>query len=427
MQPLFDPLKKLVVPEKVAIDNGVFRLHYKATVIILVLSSIMLTAKQYFGDPIECFVQGVPAGIVDTYCWVHGTYTMRRFDPVNDRSPTDAESHYYQKMGHSGYSHKGIETPNPNVNERVYHVFYQWVGFLIFIQAILFYAPRHLWKIIEDGRMKFCSQDSKSIVLDGKSRGDQVERLNKVYKKYQGRNQTYAYKFFFCEILNLVNVVGQIFLTNRFLGGKFLDYGSRIYWYNQNTHGHVDPMNDVFPKVAKCQFNRHGPGGDINNHDALCLLPLNIVNEKIYLIMWIWLIFVAFWSALAVLYRFLCMCSTSFRTFILSRTSGKWSYAASACKGGQYGDWFMLRQLSKNVDEEVFSHFLKNLGDNIDPWETKIGKKRSIAYNIPTLPSLWNNPLKSSNLYPENNSHKALDSEDSDSFTMSAPPMDKLA
>ena len=86
-------------------------------------------------------------------------------------------------------------------------------------------------------------------------------------------------------------------------------------------------MDEVFPKMAKCQFNRHGPGGGIQvgiqlqataidnhqafvspccvsqNHDALCLLPLNIVNEKIYLCMWVWLIFLAAASGLAVIYR----------------------------------------------------------------------------------------------------------------------------
>ena len=70
-----------------------------------------------------------------------------------------------------------------------------------------------------------------------------------------------------------------------FLHGKFLDYGSRllsyyqvstistlyllylrnIYIYNiyQNYDVAWDPMDEVFPKMAKCQFNRHGPGGGI--------------------------------------------------------------------------------------------------------------------------------------------------------------------
>ena len=42
----------------------------------------------------------------------------------------------------------------------------------------------------------------------------------------------------------------------------------------------------------------------------------------------------------------------------------------------KYGDWFMLRQLSKNVDRETFNEFLKQLSKNIDPWRTEKSKKR---------------------------------------------------
>ena len=64
MQSLFEPLKKLCQQEKVAIDNNVFRLHYKVTVILFILFTGMLTAKQYFGDPIDCFVQGIPCKLI---------------------------------------------------------------------------------------------------------------------------------------------------------------------------------------------------------------------------------------------------------------------------------------------------------------------------------------------------------------------------
>ena len=53
---------------------------------LFILFSAMLTAKQYFGDPIDCFVQGVPSGIVDTYCWVHGTYTLKNLKMDQVRS-----------------------------------------------------------------------------------------------------------------------------------------------------------------------------------------------------------------------------------------------------------------------------------------------------------------------------------------------------
>ena len=36
----------------------------------------------------------------------------------------------------------------------------------------------------------------------------------------KGHHNAYASKFFFCELLNLINVIGQIFLMDKFLGGK---------------------------------------------------------------------------------------------------------------------------------------------------------------------------------------------------------------
>ena len=41
-----------------------------------------------------------------------------------------------------------------------------------------------------------------------------------------------------------------------------------------------DPLNRVFPKVAKCNFNKYGPSGTVEIFDGLCILSLNIINEK---------------------------------------------------------------------------------------------------------------------------------------------------
>jgi hypothetical protein len=42
--------------------------------------------------------------------------------------------------------------------------------------------------------------------------------------------------------------------------------------------------------------------GTIQRHDALCILPLNILNEKIFIFLWFWFIILSVLSGLAVLY-----------------------------------------------------------------------------------------------------------------------------
>ena len=38
----------------ISVDNWAFKLYYKATVVIFVFASILVTARQFFGSPIYC-------------------------------------------------------------------------------------------------------------------------------------------------------------------------------------------------------------------------------------------------------------------------------------------------------------------------------------------------------------------------------------
>ena len=58
-----------------------------------------------------------------------------------------------------------------------------------------------------------------------------------------------------------------------------------------------DPMDAVFPKVTKCTFHMYGPSGTIQRHDALCILALNIISEKIFVFLWFWFVLLAMISA----------------------------------------------------------------------------------------------------------------------------------
>ena len=74
-----------------------------------------------------------------------------------------------------------------------------------------------------------------------------------------------------------------------FLGYQFTTYGWDVLTVTaQSPEDRADPMNMVFPKVTKCTFHKYGPGGGIQRHDAQCVLPINILNEKIYVFLWFW-------------------------------------------------------------------------------------------------------------------------------------------
>ncbi len=59
---LFSPLRSLLKLDKVWIDSNVSKLHYKATVLVFLTASLLVTSRQYIGDPIDCIVEGIPGG-----------------------------------------------------------------------------------------------------------------------------------------------------------------------------------------------------------------------------------------------------------------------------------------------------------------------------------------------------------------------------
>ena len=73
---LFSSLREFITVDDVRIDSNTSRLHYKVTVLIFVTASLLVTSGQYIGDPIDCIVDGVPGGLMDTYCWIHSTFSI---------------------------------------------------------------------------------------------------------------------------------------------------------------------------------------------------------------------------------------------------------------------------------------------------------------------------------------------------------------
>ncbi|CAH2232989.1 jg19864 [Pararge aegeria aegeria] len=63
--------------QQIKTDNAVFRLHNVFTTVLLLTCSVIITATQYVGQPIQCIVGGgLPANVVNTFCWITSTFTM---------------------------------------------------------------------------------------------------------------------------------------------------------------------------------------------------------------------------------------------------------------------------------------------------------------------------------------------------------------
>ncbi|KAH7946226.1 hypothetical protein HPB49_021603 [Dermacentor silvarum] len=150
MDQIFGGLKSFVKIEAIVTDNHAFRLHYKVTCALLIAFSILVTSRQYIGDPIDCITKdSVPTRVLDTFCWIHSTFSVR--------------DSWDKKVG-TQIPYPGVDKYSPG-EKRVYHAYYQWVCFVLFLQAVLFYVPRYLWLACEGSKISTLVLDLGSPIL----------------------------------------------------------------------------------------------------------------------------------------------------------------------------------------------------------------------------------------------------------------------
>lgn len=354
MYNVFGSLRSFLKVDQVIIDNNAFKLHYKATVLALLACSLVVTSRQFIGEPIDCIQSDdVPKNVINTYCWIMSTFTLPGAMMMD----------------------VGSEVPQPGISkalpdsERTHHAYYQWVCFVLFLQAAMFYVPRWLWKTWEGNRLKDISLDLSNPILTKEKRDEKVKMLTQYLYDHLNQHNVYALQFFLCEFLNFVNVIGQIYFTNRFLGGEFTTYGLDVLRYTEwDQENRFDPMIRVFPRVTKCTFRKFGSSGDIQKHDALCILSLNIVNEKIYIFLWLWFVMLAIVSGLVVIYRVILVLVPKVRLLALQSNSRMSSpkYLDSVLRHCQVGDWLILHNLSLNVERLTYPDLIYQLATRLD-------------------------------------------------------------
>ncbi|XP_062717038.1 innexin shaking-B isoform X4 [Aedes albopictus] len=313
MLDIFRGLKNLVKISHVNTDSPVFRLHYSITVMILMAFSLIVTTKQYVGNPIDCVhTKDIPEEVLNTYCWIHSTYALK--------------SLFLKKVG-SEVPYPGVgNSDGKNIDKKIYK-YYQWVCFCLFFQAILFYTPRWLWKSWEGGKIHALMMD-----LDiGICSEIEKKQKKKLLLDYLWDNLRYhnwwAYRYYICEFLSLVNVIGQMFLMNRFFDGEFMTFGLDVITHMEaDQEDRMDPMIYIFPRMTKCTFYKYGVSGEVERHDAICILPLNVVNEKIYIFLWFWFIILTILTTLTIFYRIIIIFSPRMRVYLLRlRFSVPWA------------------------------------------------------------------------------------------------------
>lgn len=408
----------------------------------------------------------IPNSLLNSYCWVQSTFTVPQ--ACNQQI--------------------GLEVPFPCIDntrgrEIKIYAYYQWIGMVLFVQGLLFHLPYYLWKVWENGLIAAITSGLRVAVLSDQERTKKREIVVEYIYDHLGCHRAYAYKYFLCELICLLNLIGQIWCVNRFFDGQFLSYGLDVMSHNPaasqsgarsqpinnnkppglgqlqvqpqqvqpflsslssqqfnpfdnnikanpitdkssavrvtptsndlstsinsstqlsqqvpassssstgNAMSHnnskisnsiinlhiannrqiapIDPMSFVFPRITKCTYYDFGSSGDVQKHDAICLLPLNIINEKIYIALWFWFFTLAILTILVIVYRLFAISSVSVRCRgLVSRCKlSSESQLRLICASCDVGDWFLFYMVAENVDPIVMREIVASLADRLE-------------------------------------------------------------
>ena len=112
--------------------------------------------------------------------------------------------------------------PNEDLEFKAY---YQWVPFVLFLQGIMFYLPHLIYKDMEGGKLKKIIFGLNQWICDSEERHGKEKELAEYIVETLTTHKEWCWKLIFGRFLYLVNVIGQIFFTDCFLGWEFTKYG----------------------------------------------------------------------------------------------------------------------------------------------------------------------------------------------------------
>ncbi|CAF0756109.1 unnamed protein product [Rotaria sordida] len=298
-------------------DDIIDRFNHRFTVVLLVTFTAFVSAKQFVGGPISCWT---PAQFSDpqvaytnSICWLKGTYYLEV-----DRQLI----------------------PHRTENSEFRIAYYQFVPYILLVMALFFYLPHMFWRNMSR-RIGF---DLRSIIQNIKqvantdinqialqihialeynsskhvvNRQKIFNRLLEIFQCSRGYRIRLSSLYIFVKIFYMINCLCQFYFLSTLLSFPFHTFGTE--WLStmlKKIHTTASNESKWFPRVVMCDFMVRHLGSNHHWMAVQCNLPINLFNELIFLIIWIWFMFLSSLTFISLILCFILIYTNISCTFI---------------------------------------------------------------------------------------------------------------
>ncbi|CAG9538774.1 unnamed protein product [Cercopithifilaria johnstoni] len=306
-------------------DDATDRLHYLYTSNILLAFAVLISFKQFGGRPLECmFPSKFPGSweqYAENYCWSRDTYYVQ---PDVHVAALKEDERY---------------TPERQLS------YYKWVPFFLLLQAACFRMPSIFWNYLSfSSGIRIHEIVEKAMDpsnIDENIRSQNIETLThhmqnalkfhrriskrkiEVHKQLKFLNVRYtaffiSLMYLITKTLYLANAALQLCILNKFLRTD----ANRWYGYDvirDIINGTEWTTSGYFPRVSVCDFMVRQMG-NIQRYSVQCVLIINMFNEKIFVFLWFWYLFLVLCTVLSLFYWLIVLTCPCFGRWFISRS-----------------------------------------------------------------------------------------------------------
>ncbi|KAF8366286.1 inx-15 [Pristionchus pacificus] len=222
-------------------EDKVDRLNFQYTSYAYVFSAVLIMGKQFMGAPLLCWTPAEFKGgwiqYTHDYCLIENTYWVPMEDPA---------------------------LPPPAAREKMELPYYQWVQFVLVLLAFVFMIPHFIWR-----SLNWTSGVQVRSIIESC-----MQTMGKPAQRETVQKKIAAHIYHSFEAMKSIEQRHKFTIMHIFLAGE----GVNSDWKNTG----------LFPRSTMCDFEVRTKG-NINRYSVQCVLSLNMFNEKIFAVLFIWL------------------------------------------------------------------------------------------------------------------------------------------